>query len=159
MAKRLPPYGKDYFRELPRTGVQVAIGPHAWDFAERMSFIVMVLPMGADPFEFNWPKSDGAILHERGDFNDELLERMATALLIAGNPFVIARRSAMMPSDPVLKSYPTLDSDPDMNLYIEKVRNSELSSGAYEPFNLDTYPTVHGDPMIYFYPAVTHVAA
>ena len=159
--KKLAPFGKQYLDVLPRSGVQVALGPNAWNFAKRMSFIVMVLPICSDPFEFKWPRSDGAIIHERGEFNDELLERMATALLIAGNPFVIARRSAMLDSDPVLKSYPNLDSDPDMNSYIEKVRNASSNSGANEdePFNLDIYPAVHGDPVIFFYPEVTHVAA
>ena len=141
MAKRLPPYGRDYLRELPRTGLQIAVGPTAWAFAKRMSFIVMVLPVGSDPFEFKWPRSDGAMLHERGEFNDELLERMATVLLLAGNPFVIARRSAMLDSDPVLEIMnvnPELQTGPkfDPDVYVQR----------------DKYPSNHGEPMAWFYP-------
>ena len=103
--KKLPPFGQQYMDELPRSGVEVAMGLTASDFAKMQPRIVMVLPFGADPFEFKWPMSDGAYLHERGQFDDKSLTEMATALLVAGNKFVAARREAQLDSDPMVWFY------------------------------------------------------
>ncbi len=104
---RLPPYGQQYLDELPSTGVQIAYGPTAWKFAEMQPFTVMVLPPGEDPHQFEWPSNPhGAVLHERGLFDDASLYTMALVLLVAGNPFVVARREALLQSDPMVWFYP-----------------------------------------------------
>jgi len=103
---RLPPYGRAYAKQRPRSGIQVAIGPAAWDFAERRSTLTLVLPMGECPWDFRWPSADGAIVHERGHYDDESLEELVRALLVAGNPFVLALREALMRSDPCVWYYP-----------------------------------------------------
>jgi len=96
----LPPYGKQYLEQRPSAGIWVAIGPGAWDFAKVRSFPVMVLPEDREPSDFDWP-ADGqpALIHERGGCNDERLRAMATALLIAGAPSVVAIREALLDKD------------------------------------------------------------
>ena len=93
----LPPYGQQYLEQRPSAGIWVAIGPGAWRFAKVRTFPVMVLPEDKDPEDFNWP-SDGqpALIHERGDFNDERLNTMAKALLLAGATSVVAIREALL---------------------------------------------------------------
>ena len=92
----LPPFGKQ-FQPVPRDGVRVAIGPGAWDFQEKHSSPIMVLPDDADPCDFEWP-SDGepALIHERGSCNDSQLYAMAEALLRAGASSVVALRRALL---------------------------------------------------------------
>ena len=111
MTKRLPPFGKQ-FQPVPRSGVQVAIGPGAWSFQNRHSNPIMVLPDDANPNEFCWP-SDGqpALIHERGAYDDGRLTRMAEALLRAGASSVVAIREALADlsdtgSDPRVYFYP-----------------------------------------------------
>lgn len=96
MTKPLPPYGKQ-FRPVPRNGVQVAIGPGAWDFKKRPGSPIMVLPDDANPDDFEWP-SDGrpALIHERGLYDDTRLYAMANALLQAGASSVVAIREALL---------------------------------------------------------------
>ena len=96
----LPPYGKQYLEQRPSAGIWVAIGPGAWDFARIRTFPVMVLPEDKEPGDFEWP-SDGqpALIHERGDINDERLYSMAEALLLAGAPSVVAIREALLTKD------------------------------------------------------------
>lgn len=96
MTKPLPPYGKQ-FQPVPRNGIQVAIGPGAWSFQERHHCPIMVLPEDANPHDFGWP-SDGkpALIHERGEFNDDRLDELAGALLRAGSPSVVAIREALL---------------------------------------------------------------
>ena len=96
----LPPYGKQYLEQRPSAGIWVAIGPGAWRFAEVRTFPVLVLPEDKEPDDFDWP-SDGqpALIHERGDFNDERLRSMAEALLLAGAPSVVAIREALLDHD------------------------------------------------------------
>ena len=57
----------------------------------------MVLPDDANPDDFQWP-SDGkpALIHERGDYNDERLDSLAYALLKAGASSVVAIREALL---------------------------------------------------------------
>ena len=144
--KPLPPFGKQYLDERPRSGIQIALGPAAWDFAKMMSFIVMVLPAGADPFDFTWPTSDGVIVHECGQSDDDALLKMATALLIAGNLFVVARRSAILDSVPVLKA---------MNITPNAGPGFDPDQKGFDPDNYvsgDWYPEVYGDQTAYFYP-------
>ncbi len=92
---KLPPYGK-LFQSVPRSGVRVALGPGAWEFAKTQP-PTMVLPDDANPDDFQWP-SDGkpALIHERGDFNDDRLDSLAHALLKAGASSVIAIREALL---------------------------------------------------------------
>ena len=97
----LPPFGKD-FQPVPRSGIRVAIGPGAWNFAKKQRHPTMVLPDDADPDDFQWP-SDGkpALIHERGDYNDDRLDLLARALLQAGASSVVAIREALLnESDP-----------------------------------------------------------
>ena len=96
MRKPLPPFGKD-FRPVPLSGVRVAIGPGAWDFQKKHHVPIMVLPDDANPEDFGWP-SDGkpALIHERGDFNDDRLRSMARALLWAGASSIVALREALL---------------------------------------------------------------
>ena len=93
----LPPYGKQYLEQRPSAGIWVAIGPGAWRVAKTRSFPVMVLPEDREPNDFDWP-SDGqpALIHERGDFNDDRLRSMAEALLRAGAASVVAIREALL---------------------------------------------------------------
>ena len=95
MTNRLPPYGKQ-FQPVPRNGVQVVIGPGAWDFQKRHSSPIMVLPDDANPSDFRWP-SDGApaLIHERGVYDEDKLTAMAEALLCAGASSVVAIREAL----------------------------------------------------------------
>ena len=96
MTKPLPPYGKQ-FQPVPRNGIQVAIGPGAWDFADNHHAPIMVLPDGEAANQYRWP-SDGkpALIHERGDYNDDRLDELAGALLRAGSPSVVAIRDALL---------------------------------------------------------------
>ena len=96
MHKKPPPFGKQ-FKPVPRSGVRVAIGPGAWNFAKKHSQPIMVLPVGDDPKNYRWP-SDGrpALIHERGTFDDELLDSTAQALLQAGASSVVAIREALL---------------------------------------------------------------
>lgn len=91
-----PPYYKDYAKN-PRGGVRVAIGPNAWGFAKKQYHPTMVLPDDANPEDFGWP-SDGksALIHERGEYDDDRLRSMAAALLRAGASSVIAIREALL---------------------------------------------------------------
>ena len=92
----LPAYGKQ-FQAVPRTGVQIAIGPGAWNFQKRHHCPIMVLPNDGNPNDFTWP-SDGnaALIHERGQYDDEKLKAMASALLNAGASSVVAIRQALL---------------------------------------------------------------
>lgn len=96
MRKPLPPFGKD-FRPVPLSGVRVAIGPGAWDFQENHHAPVMVLLDDANPEDFEWPSdSKPALIHERGENNDERLDTLAQALLQAGASSVVAVREALL---------------------------------------------------------------
>ena len=92
----LPPYGK-LFQPVPRSGVRVALGPGAWDFVKTQTQPTMVLPDDANADDFQWP-SDGkpALIHERGDYNDERLDSLAHCLLKAGASSVVAIREALL---------------------------------------------------------------
>lgn len=93
----LPPYAKQYLEQLPSAGIWVAIGPGAWHFARTRSFPVMVLPEDHEPSEYVWPSNQQpALIHERGEYNDERLHAMAKALLLAGAPSVVAIRQALL---------------------------------------------------------------
>ncbi|MCH8074150.1 MAG: hypothetical protein IIA09_19630 [Proteobacteria bacterium] len=94
--KILPPFGKQ-FQPVPRNGVQVAIGPGAWDFQKRYGGPIMVLPDDANPNDFRWPADGGpALIHERGTYDDGRLQLMAEALLHAGARSVVAIREALL---------------------------------------------------------------
>ena len=93
----LPPYGRQYLEQVPSAGIWVAIGPGAWRFAKTRSFPVMVLPEDNDPGDYEWPSNkQPALIHERGEYNDERLQAMAKALLLAGAPSVVAIREALL---------------------------------------------------------------
>ena len=96
MSKPLPPYGRD-FQPVPNTGVRVVIGRDTWDYAKNHWHPIIALPDGRHPSEYRWP-SDGkpALIHERVDYNDELLDAMAQALLQAGASSVVAIREALL---------------------------------------------------------------
>ena len=96
MRKPLPPFGK-LFQPVPLSGVRVAIGPGAWDFAKRHSHPIMVLPEDEVPGDRAWPL-DGraALIYERGTYDDERLDSMAQALLQAGASSVVAIREALL---------------------------------------------------------------
>ena len=96
MTKRLAPFGTQ-FRPVPRNGVQVAIGPGAWDFQKKHNSPIMVLPDDANPEDFKWPTDGGpALIHERGTYDDNRLRSMAEALLRAGASSVVAIREALL---------------------------------------------------------------
>ncbi len=95
MTTPLAPFGKQ-FRPVPCNGVQVAIGPGAWDFQKRHSSPIMVLRDDANPNDFRWPSDGGpALIFERGEYNDVRLRSMAEALLRAGASSVVAIREAL----------------------------------------------------------------
>ncbi len=98
--RRLPPFGTQ-FQPIPPSGVRVAIGPGAWDFQHKHHVPIMVLPDDASPEDFGWP-SDGrpALIHERGEYNDDRLQSMAAALLRAGASSVVAIREALLNDGP-----------------------------------------------------------
>lgn len=93
---RLPPFGR-FFKPVPKSGVRVSLGPGAWNFAKKHYCPIMVLPEDAQPGDFKWP-ADGksALIHERGDYNDERLDSLAHALLKAGASSVVAIREALL---------------------------------------------------------------
>ncbi len=92
----LPPFGKQ-FQPVPSNGVRVAIGPGAWDFQKRHHAPIMVLPDDANPGDFEWPSNgEPALIHERGEYNDDRLRSMAEALLRAGAASVVAIREALL---------------------------------------------------------------
>ncbi len=96
----LAPYAKQYLKEKPSAGIWVAIGPGAWRFAQVRTFPVMVLPEDNKPSDFDWPTNgQPALIHERGECNDERLHAMAEALLLAGASSVVAIREALLSDD------------------------------------------------------------
>ena len=96
MNKPLSPHGK-LFQPVPKSGVRVAIGPGAWDFADLHYFPMMVLRDDRNANEFRWPSDGGpALIHERGDCNDERLDELAEALLRSGASSVVAIREALL---------------------------------------------------------------
>lgn len=105
--KPLPPYAKQFLSAPPSAGLCVAIGPTAWDYAKKKTFPVLVCPSDSEPSAYRWPgHAGGAVVFERGDFRDDRLSAMATELLAAGCPFVVAIREALMESDPRHFYYP-----------------------------------------------------
>ena len=97
---RLPPYGKQ-FDPVPQSGIRVATGPGAWDFAKGHSIPLMVLPEGEDAAAFRWPSDGGpALVFETGQPDDRTLHSLARQLLIAGASSVVAIREAMLSTDP-----------------------------------------------------------
>ena len=93
---KLPPFGKQ-FQPVPASGVRVAIGPGAWDFQKKHHVPIMVLPDDANPDDFDWPSDGGpALIHERGEYNDECLDALASALLQAGATSIVAIREAIL---------------------------------------------------------------
>ena len=107
--KPLPPYAKQFLAALPSAGLCVAIGPKAWDYAKRKPFPVLVCE--GEPSSYRWPgHAGGAVVFERGDYNDEYLTALATELLSAGSPFVVAIREALTGSDPRTFFYPEVES-------------------------------------------------
>lgn len=107
----LPPYGQQYLEQRPSAGIWVATGPGAWRFARVRTFPVMVLPEGSKPSDYEWPSNgQPALIHERGECDDERLHAMAKALLLAGAPSVVAIREVLLDAgdprvffDPVTK--------------------------------------------------------
>lgn len=102
---RLPPFGKD-FQPVPSSGVRVAVGLRAWDFAKEHHAPIMVLPDGEDEKSFTWPSDGGpALVHERGETKgDEQARKRLTALarelLFAGASSVVAISDAYLDEDP-----------------------------------------------------------
>ena len=149
MSELRPPYGKQ-FLPVPRSGVQVVIGASGWDFQKRHHCPIMVLPDGADPNDFIWP-SDGnpALIYECGTYDDGRLTAMARALLMAGNPSVVAHRSAMMAGHPKLQAN------------IENWEPADVKDFDLEDIEKrlqDFYPAAFGDPIATFSPEVKYVA-
>jgi len=112
MSKRLPPFGK-YFQPVPKSGVRVALGPGAWDFAKELGSIpdgwnisIMVLPDGGAASSFTWPSDGGpALVYEKGEAKGdrqarERLTALAQELLLARASSVVAIRDAYLGEDP-----------------------------------------------------------
>ena len=99
--KPLPPFARKFLETPPSAGLWIAIGPGAWRFAKKKSFPTLVLPQQNEPSDFRWPShAGGALVFELGELNEERLEAIATELLVAGCPFVVAIREALMSEDP-----------------------------------------------------------
>lgn len=99
-AMRSPPYALQYLKAKPSAGIWVAIGPGAWHFAQARTFPVMVLPDESEPDDYDWPSNgQPALIFELGDCNDERLQAMAKALLLAGAPSAVAIREALLTED------------------------------------------------------------
>lgn len=95
--KPLPPYGHDYLADPPGAGLWVCVGPRAWQAAAGKRFPALVLPPGTTPAEFRWPSSQGpALIFETGAQDDDLLLELATTLMIAGAPSVVAIRESLL---------------------------------------------------------------
>ena len=110
-AKPLPPFGKQWRDSPPSAGLCVAYGPNAWNYSKAKPFPVLVLPSDQKPTDFRWPSHPGgAVIFERGDYNDDCLTALATELLSAGSPFVVAIREALTGSDPRTFFYPEVES-------------------------------------------------
>ena len=86
-----PPYGNK-FKPAPKSGVRVAIGPGAWDFAEAFrripngwSIPIMVLPEGEAASYFTWPSDSGpALIYERGEAKGKLPSEEASDRISTG---------------------------------------------------------------------------
>lgn len=90
---RLAPHARRYLEAPPAAGLVVAIGPHSWSLARRWGYPVVVLPPGDRPSDYRWPVNQyGALVHETGPADDDLLTATASELLRAGNPYVVAIR-------------------------------------------------------------------
>lgn len=97
---KLLPYGRD-FQPVPRSGVRVAIGPGAWDFAKDHHCPIIALPEGEPASNFTWPSDGGpALIHELGEANNARLKDLATELLLAGASSVVAIRESLLDHDP-----------------------------------------------------------
>ena len=84
----------------------------------------MVLPEDCEPGDFDWPSNgQPALIHERGDIDDDRLHSMAEALILAGAPTVVAIREALLTHgdprvffDQVLE-YPIASHCPTVSLF------------------------------------------
>ena len=105
--KKFPPHGKQ-FLSPQKSGIRVALGQGAWDKAKAHAFPIMVLPQDKSPCEYRWPSDGGpALVFECGEFNDERLESLASALLRSGSPSVVAIRETLLNDyDPRVFFYP-----------------------------------------------------
>ena len=106
--KPLPPFGKQFLAALPNSGLWVTLGPTAWTFARNRAFPVLVLPPEKEASEFRWiGHNGGALVVEVGAIDDNRLNALATELLAAGCPFVVAIRAALLDGyDPRVFFYP-----------------------------------------------------
>ena len=105
--KPLPPFGKQWGDSQPSAGLCVAYGPNAWNYSKAKPFPVLVLPNDKKPSDFRWPSHPGgAVIFERGEFDDDRLAELANELLLAGSPFAVAVREALMGSEPRHFFYP-----------------------------------------------------
>lgn len=99
MGKPLAPYGKQYLEAPPAAGLVIAIGPDSWSLTHRWGYTVVVLPPREQPSAYRWPANKwGALVHETGPADDELLIATATQLLRDHNPFVVAIRHSLLGS-------------------------------------------------------------
>ncbi len=109
--RHLPPYGAQYLAAPPSAGLCIAIGPDAWDYAKKKPFAVLVVPDDNQPSDYRWPSHPGgALIFERGIYDNHRLTAMATELLVAGSPFVVAIREALLDDDPQTFFYAEADN-------------------------------------------------
>lgn len=101
MTRALPPFGRS-FLPVPRSGLRVACGRTGWEFAESHLYPIMVLPYGDDPRRYRWPSDrNPALIYERGSYDDNQLDSLASQLLKAGASSVVAIRETLVnDSDP-----------------------------------------------------------
>lgn len=93
----LAPNGHRWIDDPPTVGLWVITGPRAWQYANNKPFVCVVLPPGSRPAEFEWPATSGpAIIFETGSADDDLQQELATAIMLAGAPSVVAIRESML---------------------------------------------------------------
>ena len=111
--RRLPPYGRQYLDNPPGAGFQVACGSDPYRIARQKPFLVLVLPPGSKPSDYDWPTTSGpALIYETGPLDDDLLYELAKALMLAGAPSVVAIRESLF-------------SSPECRLFFEPVAHGD----------------------------------
>lgn len=98
LGSKLPPFGREVAEVIAAgrlPNCYVYAGPHAWARAKRRRAqfgpgSAMVLPPGADPAEFRWPRMPGGVLVDACDLSRAEAMALARALGSAGTAPVYA---------------------------------------------------------------------
>ncbi len=92
LGRKLPPFGREVAEVIAAGRIPncfVYAGPNAWARAKRRreqlgAGSAMVLPPGADPAEFRWPRLSGGVVVDARDLEYAAAVALARALASAG---------------------------------------------------------------------------